>query len=364
MANPYSALKIFRHRDAVCGLECGDQRAAIYIRLKPTNICNHHCSYCTYGSGDTEQQTDNRDSVGHRDMIPWEKLQEIIADMGRIGVKAMTFSGGGEPLTYPHMVAAAKQVKAQGIDLSLITNGQLLQGKVAEEFYAAKWVRISFDAPRASIYSFLRGIPESSFHKVCENIRNFARKKDPDCVLGVNFVIGKANADYVYEAAMLLKDLGVDNVKFAAVVDNAPDYHAAIKDSVIAQIHRAQEALTIPAESGGCHAFRIINNYEHDWMDKQFTGQSFDTCYTCRLITVIGADQKVYLCHTRAYDSHAVVGDLREQTFREMWFSEETKQRLMKLQPRRDCRNFCAYEERNLLLQSYFDADMRHMNFI
>ena len=236
-----------------------------------------------------------------------------------------------------------------------------MKGEIAEEFYTAKWVRISFDAPLASVYSSLRRIPESSFHKVCENIRSFAQNKDKDCVLGVNFVISKANCDYVYEAAALLKDLGVDNVKFAAVVENQPHYHLDIKDKVIEQLHRAQEELSVPS---GEHAFRIVNNYEYDWMDKNFTTQPFETCYTCRLITIIAADQRVYLCHTRAYDSQAVVGDLHNQSFREMWFSEQTKKRLNALQPKQDCRNFCVYEERNLLIQSYFDTDMRHVNFI
>ena len=363
LANPYSAVKVFYHKDALDALGRHKHIAPLYIRLKPTNVCNHHCAYCTYGSGDTHQKTENRDSIEHRDMIPWGKLQEIIADMGAMGVKAITFSGGGEPLTYPHIREAVQQVKSYGIDLSLITNGQLLKDSIAEEFYAAKWVRISFDAPLASVYSSLRRIPESSFHKVCENIRSFAQNKDKDCVLGVNFVISKANCDYVYEAAVLLKDLGVDNVKFAAVVENEPRYHFDIKDKVIEQLHRAQKELTVSAD-GMEKGFRIVNNYENDWMDKNFTTQPFETCYTCRLVTVIAADQRVYLCHTRAYDSQAVVGDLRDQSLREMWFSDTTKKRLEALRPQHDCRNFCVYEERNQLIQSYFDTDMRHVNFI
>ena len=363
LANPYSAVKVFYHKDALDALGRHKHIAPLYIRLKPTNVCNHHCAYCTYGSGDTHQKTENRDSIEHRDMIPWGKLQEIIADMGAMGVKAITFSGGGEPLTYPHIREAVQQVKSYGIDLSLITNGQLLKDSIAEEFYAAKWVRISFDAPLASVYSSLRRIPESSFHKVCENIRSFAQNKDKDCVLGVNFVISKANCDYVYEAAVLLKDLGVDNVKFAAVVENEPRYHFDIKDKVIEQLHRAQKELTVSAD-GMEKGFRIVNKYENDWMDKNFTTQPFETCYTCRLVTVIAADQRVYLCHTRAYDSQAVVGDLRDQSLREMWFSDTTKKRLEALRPQHDCRNFCVYEERNQLIQSYFDTDMRHVNFI
>ena len=363
LANPYSAVKVFHHKGALDALERRQHIAPFYIRLKPTNYCNHHCAYCTYGSGDTYQKTKNRDNIEHRDMIPWDKLQEIIEDMGAMGVKALTFSGGGEPLTYPHIREAVQQVKSHGIDLSLITNGQLLKGEIAEEFYTAKWVRISFDAPLASVYSSLRRIPESSFHKVCENIRSFAQNKDKDCVLGVNFVISKANCDYVYEAAALLKELGADNVKFAAVIENQPHYHLDIKDKVIEQLHRAQKELTASANGAGSD-FRIINNYENDWMDKHFTILPFETCYTCRLVTIIAADQRVYLCHTRAYDSQAVVGDLHQQSFREMWFSEETEKRLNALQPKRDCRNFCVYEERNQLIQAYLDTDMRHVNFI
>ena len=363
LANPYSAVKVFHHKEVLDALERNKHIAPFYIRLKPTNFCNHHCAYCTYGSGDTHQKTENRDSVEYRDMIPWEKLQEIITDIGNMGVKALTFSGGGEPLTYPHIVDAAEKLREYGIDLSLITNGQLLRGKRAEAFAAAKWVRISFDSPRADLYARLRRIPESSFHQVCENIREFSKNKNKDCVLGINFVISKTNCDYVYEAAALLKDLGVDNVKFAAVVENERQYHVPIKDKVIEQIHRAEKDLSAP-ETEASRGFRIVNNYENDWMDKNFTIQPFQTCYTCRLVTVIAADQKVYLCHTRAYDSKAVVGDLHEQSFRTMWFSKETENRLASLRPKQDCRNFCVYQERNQLIQAYFDTDMGHVNFI
>ena len=357
MANAYSSLKIFHHKSALDAIEKGERKAPFYIRLKPTNLCNHHCAYCTYGSGNTEQKTENRNAINHQDSIPWEKMQEIIQDMGDMGVKALTFSGGGEPLTYSHILDAVQLMKQNHIELSLISNGQLLQGEIAEAFYSAKWIRISFDSPVEAEYMKLRNVSARAFQTVVENIRSFAQHKDKDCVLGINFVISKANAAHVYEAAKFLRDLGVDNVKFAAVVDNQPHYHEEIKDSVIQQIHQAQSELN-------SDSFRIINNYENDWMDKNFTVQSFPTCYTCRLVTVIAADQRVYYCHTRAYDSEAILGDLHHQSFKDMWFSDETTRKLADLKPQEDCKNFCVYEERNQLIQAYFDVDLRHVNFI
>ena len=357
MGTPYSSLKIFHHMDALEALKNNSRTAPVYIRLKPTNLCNHHCEYCTYGSGDTQQKTRNRDDVNHTDMIPWEKLQEILCDMGKMGVKAITFSGGGEPLTYPHIVEAAQMARDNGMDLSLITNGQLLMGERAKVFHSAKWVRVSFDSPIEEKYMALRRVSAESFQQVVRNIKDFADQKDKSCTLGINFVVSKANYQQVYEAAKLLKSLGVDNVKFAAMDGNVPHYHDGIKDDVIEQIQRAQEDFVDDN-------FAIFNNYQNDWKQKNPSAQNFPVCYTCKLVTVIAADQKVYFCHTRAYDSRAVVGDLHEQSFRDMWFSDETAKRINSLNPMQDCKNFCVYEDRNRLLQAYMDVDKEHVNFI
>ena len=353
----YSSLKIFHHKTSLESMKNEIKQAPLYIRIKPTNLCNHHCSYCSYGAGDNKNLTSVRDSVKRTDMIPWNKMKEIISDISAMGVKAITFSGGGEPLTYPHIIEAVEMVKKQGIDLSLISNGQLLNGKIAMLFYDAKWVRISFDSPNEKEYMQLRNVSDRAFQRVCMNIQDFAKYKSHNCILGINFVVSNSNYHRIYEAAKFLKDLGVDNVKFASVVDNHPNYHVNIKNEAIRQIHQAQEEFA-------SKSFKIINNYENDWMDKNFKSQSFDKCYTCKLVTIIAADQKVYFCHTRAYDSNAVLGDLHSQSFRNMWFAEETCQKLNNLSPRRDCKNFCVYEERNKLIQAYFDVDMNHINFI
>ncbi len=356
MGNPYSNLKIFRHMEYLDAMERGEWKAPIYVRLKPTNICNHHCAYCTYGSGDTFQKTENRDSIDHRSMIPWDKMEEILNDMIDMGICAVTFSGGGEPLTYKNIADAANRLYDGGVDISLITNGELLDGERASAFAKAKWVRISFDSPNEAEYCRLRGLRAIDFKRVLTNISNFANNKEDSCVLGINFVIGKDNYKRVYEAAALLKRLGVDNVKFAALVDNHPNYHVDIKDEVISQIHRAVEVFQD-------NTFQIFNNYENDWMDKNFTGANLSKCYTCRLVTVIAADQKVYLCHTQAYDSHAVVGDLSNISFKELWHSDELRRRIELLNPRLDCRSNCVYEARNEVLHSYFDC-VEHVNFI
>ena len=158
-ATPYSNLKIFAHAQALNEVGEGKRISPIYIRMKPTNYCNHKCYYCSYA----DSALGLRDSVNKQDQIPWEKMQEIISDISDMGVKAVTFSGGGEPLVYPYIVEAMQRILDADIDLSIITNGQLLKGERAEVLAKAKWVRISFDSANAETYAKVRQLPLEAF---------------------------------------------------------------------------------------------------------------------------------------------------------------------------------------------------------
>lgn len=353
-ATPYSNLKIFAHAQALNDLGEGKRTAPIYIRIKPTNYCNHKCYYCSYA----DSALGLRDSVNRQDQIPWEKMQEIISDITEMGVKAVTFSGGGEPLVYPYIVEAMQKVLSAGIDLSIITNGQMLQGERAEVLSHAKWVRVSFDSANAGTYAKVRSLPLEAFDEVCANLSGFSRIKQRSCELGVNFVINHENADQVYEMAKLVKELGVNHIKYTArVTRDLFTYHEPFRQDVIQQIHRAKSDL----EEDG---FRVINKYEGDFDSALLFRRCYDKCYINRIFTVIAADSKVYFCHDKAYVKEGVVGDLSTQSFKELWFSEETVRRYQEFDPQQECNHHCVYDDRNELLNTFFSLERNHINFI
>lgn len=354
-ATPYSNLKIFDHIDRLNQVVKDNQRVApIYIRIKPTNYCNHKCYYCSYA----DQALGLRDAVKKQDQIPWEKMQEIIADLKEMGVKAVTFSGGGEPLVYPHIVEAMCQILDAGIDLSIITNGQLLKEERAEVLSNAKWVRISFDAADAETYAKIRQLPLEAFDEVCSNIRHFSKTKSDQCELGVNFVINHENAGQVYQMAEMLKDLGANHIKYTArITKDLFAYHEPFKEEAIRQIHLAQEKL----ESD---SFKVINKYEGDFDSAMVFHRCYGKCYINHIFTVIAADSKVYFCHDKAYVSNGVVGDLKEQSFQELWYSDAVKERYVSFDPRVECNHHCVYDDRNDLLNTFYSLDRNHINFI
>ncbi len=344
---PYSSLKIFAHAQVLEDIGAGKRVAPIYVRIKPTN-------YCSYA----DSELGLRDSVGRQDQIPWGKMQEIIADFSAMGVRAVTFSGGGEPLVYPYIAEAMQKVLDAGIDLSVITNGQLLDGERAEVLAGAKWVRVSFDAADAQSYAEIRQIPFEGFDEVCGNIRHFAAIKKPGCELGVNFVINHKNAGQVYQMAELVKGLGANHIKYTArVTKDLFAYHEPFREEAVKQIHSAIDSL----EGDG---FQVINKYESDFDSALVFQRCYEKCYVNRIFTVIAADSKVYFCHDKAYVSDGVVGDLKGQSFRELWFSEGVRERYDAFNAQRECRHHCVYDDRNELLNMYFGLDKNHINFI
>jgi MoaA/NifB/PqqE/SkfB family radical SAM enzyme len=352
--SPYSNLKIFAHPKKLKSIQDGIITAPIYIRIKPTNSCNQNCSYCHYGSG----QYLELEGQNQRNHIPWEKLNEILDDLGDMGVKAVTFSGGGEPLVYPKIIEAMKKVTDNKIDLSIITNGQLLKGEKAETLLDAKWVRVSMDAATAENYSRIRSVKPESFIEVCKNIKGFTSKKRKNCEFGINFVVTRENADEVFNAGELVHSLGVNHIKYTAVMsNNVNEYHKGIKEKVITQIEEVRSKY----ES---ESFNIINLYKDDFELCAVFERTYERCYLSEIVTVIAADSKVYFCHDKAYLKDGVVGDLSDKSFKELWFSDETRDRLNNLNAKNMCKHHCVYDNRNLLLNAYMSQRQEHINFI
>ena len=353
-ATPYSNLKIFHHHDVLNKVEKGERCDPLYIRIKPTNICNHNCYYCHYKNA---YLTLNEYDVN--DYIPYDKMMEIVQDMEKMGVKAVTFSGGGEPLAYPYIEETMERVLKAGIDLSIITNGSMLTGKKAHILAKAKWVRISIDSIISENYARIRGISENALEILLRNIEEFAKIKDKKCELGINFVVGKENYSEITDVAVTMKKLGANHVKFAPLFSNeTEEYHKDIKDEVISTLSGLADELN-------SDQFRIIDLYTSDFdNDYKVFKRTYSRCPIKEFVCVIGANSKVYFCHDKAYLKDGCVCDLTKQSFMHGWNSEEVTKKFKEFDAQKICGQHCVYDSRNILINSYLDMDKEHVNFI
>jgi len=350
----YSTMKTFTYPDRLAALQAGRVAAPLHIRIKPTNVCNHACYFCAYRN---DNMSLGQDMVV-RDRIPREKMAEIVEDIIAMGVAAVTFTGGGEPMIYPYFAETVNALAEGKVKIGSLTNASRLQGAAAEALAAhGTWVRVSIDGWDGPSYAKYRSVAESEFAKVMANLKAFAARGSA-CELGASIIIDETNAGHVFELCRQLKDCGVRHAKLSpcilkdsGVENNA--YHARFGSTVAREAERAQGLSDA--------RFTVVDHY-HD-MATRFD-KSYTSCPFNRMLTVIGADCTVYTCQDKAYTRTGIVGSIKERRFRDLWLSDEGQARLCGIDPSQNCRHHCVSDSKNRMLTEFLALDQDHAAFV
>ena len=372
MKGVYGQSKMAFHEEKLKSLARGEIAAPIYARVKPTNKCNHKCFYCSYDPEFKYLLSEGKDA---RDEIPRSKMDELLNDFGEIGVKAITYSGGGEPLVYPHISEAMRKTLEKGMELSIITNGQKLDGERAEILAESEWVRVSADYSKPETFKDIRRVSEGLFSKLEKNIRDFAKRKKEDCELGISFIVTHQNAAEVLDSAKFFKDLGANHIRFSPVFiphghtlskGGSEEYHAPFKDNVLRQIEEARK-LEGPN-------FKVFDYYQTDFDSVMVAKRPYPRCFMMETVPVVAANQKVYFCHDKAYSEGGLLGSIEDISFKDLWFSEEAKKIFASFNPRDSCQHHCTGDGRNIAigemiknldkLEKFKPESEKHKNFI
>lgn len=354
MARLYSNLKFLRYADRLQALREGRLAAPVHVRVKPINRCNHNCWYCAYRADNLQLG----DGMKIEDRIPTAKMFELVDDFTAMGVEAVTFSGGGEPLLYKELPEVVSRLAAGGVRVAALTNGANLRGAMADAFAAhGTWIRVSLDAWDDASYTRSRGAPDGAFSRLMENLASFAGRGSR-CVLGVSLIVGHDNHRHIAEVCARLKSAGVNHVKVSgAVVGNAVEennrYHRLIADAVAGEIAAAKGL--------DDDRFQIVDHY-HELED--LFAKDYRTCPFLQFLTVIGADCRVYTCQDKAYTETGCLGSIADRRFKDFWFSEEARDRISRVDPSQVCRHHCIAHQKNLVLHEFLSVDSDHGRFV
>jgi len=354
MAILNTALKIFNYADKIRSLP-GSVEAVLpplHVRIKPTNICNHDCWFCAYRQDDFQLGQ----TMVEKDQIPLDKMMEIVDDLIEMGVAAATFSGGGEPFVYPHLLRTVSRLADAGIPFASLTNGSRLNGALAEIFaHRGTWVRVSLDGWDGPSYAKARHVKETEFAKVMANMEGFKRLGGP-CVLSAVIVVGHENGPHVHELVRILAERGVDSIKIAPVVvsnDEAENhrYHLRHHDLVLDQVRRAK------ADFG--HFTELSDAFD---IQMNSFAKSYTWCPFLQIRPVIGADLNVYSCQDKAYNPDGLLFSIKDRRFKDAWLAD--KEQFLRLDPSKVCNHHCVAHRGNQLVLEYLDADPRHLPFV
>jgi len=356
MGSLYTKFKMFYFKDKIDSLplDKAEILPPTHIRIKPTNMCNHRCTYCAYLAPALQLGQD----MVVKDFIPRKKMLEIVDDIISMGVRAVTFSGGGEPFCYPYLLDTARRLASSPVKFAALTNGSLVKGEIAEVFaHSATWLRISMDGWDDISYMKYRGVSDGEFTKILSNIVRFKKLKGK-CYLGVSIIIDRGNVAHIFDLVKVLKESGVDSVKFSpCIVSNSGvknnEYHAAIFQAAKDQISRSRSELEDKN-------LEIFDSYHEQLSTFK---KEYAWCPYLQVLPVIGADLNVYSCHDKAYNlAEGLLGSIKDKRLRDFWFSD--KNNFFKINPSVHCNHHCVAHERNRVILDYLNVDREHLEFV
>lgn len=345
----FSSDKILKHLDRVNAWLRKENPFPITVELDMTNICNHRCPEC---SGWYFQ---NRNG----NFLPNDLAEDIIRQLAKAKVRGLIFTGGGEPLCHPYAMKAVKLARNLGLDSGFITNGTLIKEEVCEVLLnCCTWLRVSLDAASPKTFEKVHGLNGSAFWKVVNNIKLLVKIKkclNSQTTIGIGYLTSNCTKDEMLAATKLSKRLNVDYLQFRPMQiheDGKFDYH---RTDISRHIHKCMN------ESG--NNFKVLySKHKYDMMQDREYGRHYKKCYGHQFATVIAADAKMYLCcHMRGYEKYCL-GDLKKNTFEEIWNSKRRKKVVENIDFK-DCVPLCRDNTFNQILWN-IKQPREHVNFL
>ncbi|MBF8271070.1 MAG: Elp3 protein [Magnetococcales bacterium] len=364
----YSSFKIIHHQDRLEDFRQGRQPVPLQVEFVISDICNQNCSFCAYRMdgytsnilfGKPDLITGISNNNPNR-KIPFEKCSEILSDLQEMGVKAVQFTGGGEPTSHPQHIEIFRKTLDLGLDFALISNGTIVKDALPELLSHGKWVRFSIDAGNTTTYSRIREVPSGTFDKVLANVRKVVdarmKNRDSGLIIGTGFIVTKDNYKEIYEATKIYKDLGVDNIRIGAAFTS--DNYAYHQD----HYEEARELASRAKEDFHSNDFSVFNQFGdriQDLLDRRIED---DFCGYMYLNAYIGADLNIYTCCNNAYSPDGKMGSIDGRRLKDFWFSPEKQQIYANFKATRCAR--CMFIEKNRLIAYALNKNPIHVNYI
>lgn len=239
--------------------------------------------------------------------MPDQHLFNLVEFLGRWGVKAICFGGGGEPTLHTSLSEAIDLTIKVGMEASVATNGTLFTDKLINSLIGCKWVGVSVDA--ATPETYMIGRKQDLFNIAIKNIsllQEFVRNNTSNCKVAYKFLIMPYNQHEIYQACKLAREIGVR------------DFHARPADfkhqgmGELIKQNNEYNISSIKEQFEKCHkletdSFRVFT-VMHKFNDDFTSSRDFSQCYGAPLLIQLCADGNVYLCPDQRHQEEYKIG--------------------------------------------------------
>jgi len=291
----------------------------IHVQFIPTNKCNLSCSFCSCDDEDRSLEA-SIDDIG-----------ALVRMLQPLGTRAVTITGGGEPLIHPEINEIIRLFYSHGIDVGIVTNGTTLRKIEKENANKITWCRISLG-------------DEKLFDKTYEGHLKWITSERQSIDWSFSYVVSKnPDIEKIKRAIRFARDNDFTHIRLVADLtdpENVPlvSVKQYLKASLIDTSKVIFQQRAEPTTGGDC--------------------------YICYLKPVISADMKVYACCGAQY----AIDGREKKMAKELCLGDASDLPSIIEKSRDDpfdgsiC-NRCYYSSYNKHLSGLLE-DINHLNFL
>lgn len=308
--------KVKLHPEQISNIKNGNRPFPLTIELDLTNHCNHRCSFCVWG----EHIAIDKSSLEK------ETIKKCINDMRTLGTKAITFTGGGEPMIHKNFYEVLSFAKSIGLDCGLITNGSAITEKNCSQLIKnLKWIRISMSGGDKESYLLVQG--KDHFELVCKNLEILCKEKrlnNENLKIGIRMLITEKNFGTLKKLAKIIKSIeGINYLQIAPDHNNEDDGNFWHSERLKKEKNKTEILLKEKNINFITSGFEILNTSKND---KKEILNIPKKCYAHFYQIAIMADGDVSFCKNARFDKKFSIGNINKNSIQEIWNSDKNKE--------------------------------------
>jgi radical SAM protein with 4Fe4S-binding SPASM domain len=346
--------KLLFHPKRVSEWLDGQNIYPIYMEVSPIGACNHRCVFC------------GLDFMGYKpNRLELELLRQRLPEIGRLGLKSIMYAGEGEPFLHKNFCEIVKVTRAANIDVAITTNGVLLTPDKADQIIPdCSWIKVSFNAGTAATYAAIHQTKPEDFNKVIENLRYAVELKKQHgykCNLGLQMILLPDNFAEAEAFAAIGRDLGIDYVVIKPYSQHPLSKTRKYEELKYSELMELEDKLKEYSTANYAVIFRSASMQKWDSCCK-----SYCKCRALPFWSYIDAEGNVWGCSMFLGDERFLYGNIKTNTFQEIWEGEKRRKTLNFVDNELDtsaCRINCRMDAINEYLDELKNSQ-DHVNFI
>ncbi len=307
--------KVWSHADRIAGWQRGEKPAPVTLEWDLTNRCNLGCDGChfahTHTRGPLAMRSKPEWFSGSGDVADAALVMRALGEAADFGVKAVVWTGGGEPLLHrqwPYLFIEAARV---GLKQGLYTHGGLIRSEDTATLSLLTWAVVSLDAVTTTAYRDYKGM-DASFSAACVGVQ---RLVDAGVTTGVSFLLWHDNWQDAEQMLALSRALGATYTTFRPLieVDVAQPSRPAQDRAWVT------EALPLLSRLAREADVEVSAERFAEWQRWTPGSRGYDACHGIKFNATITPDGRVWLCPNRRGMDASCLGDLRTESFADLW---------------------------------------------